>query len=241
MLLASRLKCILRRFGIEARRYGVQTSPSAQLGKILTHLGIELVFDVGAHEGQYGQELRALGYTGRIVSFEPLPVAHARLLEISRLDPAWEIAPRAALGDAEGEVDIHVSAHSLSSSILPMLPLHEQAVPGSGIVKKERVSLMRLDKIAPAYLREARTIFLKVDTQGYEDHVLRGASGVLNRLTAVQVELSLAPLYAGQPLIDSMRNQLDGLGFELFALFPGHVHETTGQTLQVDGLFVRRC
>jgi hypothetical protein len=37
-----------------------------------------------------------------------------------------------------------------------------------------------------------------------------------------------------------MRAKIVAMGFELFAIFPGYVHEVTGRTLQVDGLFLRR-
>jgi len=237
--LRSQIKRVLRRCGYNVTRYSVQTSTNAQLQRILRNSHIDLVLDIGANTGQYAKSLRQNGYTGRIVSFEPLSAAHARLVEASRGDPAWEVAPRAALGAIDGEITIHVSAHSPSSSILEMLPLHEQAVPGSGVVATERAPLARLDQVALPYIRDARNVLLKIDSQGYEDYVLRGASGMLDRVTAIQSELSLVPLYAGQPLFDTMRTNLENLGFRLFALFPGHVHETTGQTLQVDGFFVR--
>lgn len=239
MPLSTAIKQVLRRVGIEARRYGVQTSSDAQLGQILKHLGVDLVLDVGAHEGQYGLRLRALGYRGRIVSFEPLYRPYVRLVEASRRDPRWEVAPRTALGETDGVVTVRVSAHSLSSSILEMLPLHEDAVPGSGIIGSESTPLARLDGIALPYILGAKVIFLKIDTQGYEDRVLAGAREILERVAAIQIELSLVPLYAGQPLWDAMRNMLENMGFELFALFPGHAHASTGRTLQVDGLFVR--
>jgi len=239
MRLASIIKQALRRAGIEARRYGVQTSPDAQLGRILDHFGIDLVFDVGAHEGQYAKGLRMLGYRGRIVSFEPQTAVYARLLEASRNDPVWEVAPRIAIGDQDGELAIHISAHSLSSSILEMLPLHEEAAPGSGIVGTELVPVKHLDQVAAPYFHDAQHVLLKIDTQGYEQHVLKGAKGILEEIVLIQTELSFAPLYAGQPLFDEMRQTLLSLGFRLYALFPGYVHEKTGETLQVDGLFVR--
>jgi len=239
MLFASIIKQALRHAGIEARRYRVQTSPDAQLGRILDYFGIDLVFDVGAHEGQYAKGLRALGYRGRIVSFEPQTAVYTRLLESSRNDPAWEVAPRTAVGDQDGDLAIHISAHSLSSSILEMLPLHEQAAPGSGIVGTERIPIRCLNQVAPSYFRDAKNVLLKIDTQGYEQHVLKGANGILEKIALIQTELSFAPLYAGQPLFDEMRQTLLSLGFRLYALFPGYVHEKTGETLQVDGIFVR--
>jgi FkbM family methyltransferase len=234
------IKIGLRRVGFEIRRWTVENSPDAQVARIVAHLGIDLVLDVGANEGQYAEMLRANGYQGRIVSFEPLSMPHAKLLERTRHDAGWVVAPCAALGDTAGEVVIHVAGNSLSSSLLEMLPTHEQAAPGSAFVANETVPLVRLDGVAAAYLDGARSVLLKMDTQGYEDRVLAGASEILAGIRAIQVELSMVPLYAGQLLFDDMRARLGVLGYELFAIFPIFVHEVTGQTLQVDGIFVRR-
>jgi FkbM family methyltransferase len=238
--MSDRIRNFLRKAGIEAYRYSVHTSTGAQLHRLLAHCNVDLVLDVGANSGHYATELRAHGYAGRIVSFEPLESAHAQLTAAAGGDSRWGVAPRMALGDAEGKIDIHVAGNSLSSSILDMLPEHERAAPGSAFVGSESVTLRRLDGVAPDYLSDAKSVLLKIDTQGYEDRVLKGAAGVLDRVTAIQAELSLVPLYAGQPLFDEMREKIEALGFVLFAVFPGYVHERTGQTLQIDGFFVRR-
>lgn len=237
---ARRVKGLLRRVGVEVHRYTVQASAGAQLARLLAEAGIDLVLDVGANDGHYAQSLRDHGYRGRIVSFEPLGWVHARLEAAARSDPAWEAAPRMALGDAEREVTIHVAGNSSSSSILDMLPEHERAVPGSGYVGRESVPQRRLDRVAPRYIDGARAVLLKLDTQGYEDRVLTGAGGIIDRITAIQTELSLVPLYAGQPLFDDIRARVEAMGFSLYAVFPGHVAEATGQTLQIDGFFLRR-
>jgi hypothetical protein len=39
-------------------------------------------------------------------------------------------------------------------------------------------------------------VLLKIDTQGYEDRVPAGAAGIMDRITAIQAELSFVPLYA---------------------------------------------
>ena len=70
--------------------------------------------------------------------------------------------------------------------------------------------------------------------------MLAGAQGMIDSVIAIQTELSLVPLYSGQPLFDEMREKIEALGFVLFAIFPGYVHEQTGQTLQIDGFFRRR-
>ena len=231
---------MLRKVGIEAYRYSIHTSTGAQLDRLLKHCHIDLVLDVGANSGQYAAGLRAHGYAGRIVSFEPLTAAHARLTAAARGDPHWSIAPRMALGDADGTVDLHVAANSFSSSILDMLPAHERAAPGSGYVAKETVSLKRLDDIAGEFLVDSRRVLLKIDTQGYEGRVLAGATNLLDNVTAIQAELSLVPLYAGQPLFDEVREKIEAQGFVLYAVFPGFIDAQTGQTLQLDGFFLRR-
>jgi FkbM family methyltransferase len=234
------LRNLLRKAGVEAYRYSVHTSTGAQLNRLLGHCKIDLVLDVGANGGHYATELRAHGYAGRIVSFEPQAAAHARLAIAASGIPGWAAAPRVALGDTDGEITIHVAGNSLSSSILDMLPEHERAAPGSAYVGSEIVALKRLDSVAGEFLGSARRILLKIDTQGYEDRVLTGAQGMLHKVVAIQTELSLVPLYSGQPLFDEMRAKIEAMGFGLFAIFPGYVHEQTGQTLQLDGFFVRR-
>jgi FkbM family methyltransferase len=234
------IKQALRHLGFELRRYSIQTSAGAQLDRLVAYLGIDLVLDVGSNIGQYAHELRSHGYRGRIVSFEPSEAAHADLTRAARGDDGWSVAPRMALGSTSGEATLHVAGNSLSSSVLRMLPEHERAAPGSKVVRTERVPLHRLDEVAVPYLAQSKAALLKIDTQGYEAQVLAGSEGILDRVLAIQLELSLVPLYEGQPLFDAMRERLNGLGFALFALFPGYVHEVTGSTLQIDGFFVRK-
>lgn len=74
------------------------------LVRILDHHGIDVVLDVGANVGQYAARLRQGGWSGRIVSFEPLPDAHATLEAAAAPDALWEVAPRMALGASTGTV-----------------------------------------------------------------------------------------------------------------------------------------
>ena len=229
----------LRRAGYDLHRFLPTSSPDAQVAQTLRKLGIDLVLDVGANVGQYGQLIRELGYTGRIVSFEPLPVAHAALTANAARDAAWTIAPRAAIGDRDGEIDINVAGNSASSSVLDMLGTHSDAAPESAYVGKERVTLSRLDAAAEPYVCGARNVFVKVDTQGYEAAVVRGGPIVFARAAAVQIELSMVPLYAGQPLWDEMIALMGTQGLVLWALWPGFADPASGRLLQVDAIFAR--
>jgi FkbM family methyltransferase len=88
---------------------------------VLVQHRIDLLFDVGANTGQFAMQVREQGFAGRIVSFEPLPEAHAGLVRNARGDAKWIVHERVALGAAPGDVRINVAANSVSSSILPML------------------------------------------------------------------------------------------------------------------------
>ena len=197
------------------------------------------VFDVGANIGQYGLSLRKCGFTGRIVSFEAIPAVHARLSAVAAADPNWIVAPCCALGRAPGEANINLAGNSVSSSLLPMSDVHLKAAPDSKYVASQAIRLERLDDIGRSLLPEDGTLFLKIDTRGYEAEVLAGADLVLRRVTAMQLEMSLTPLYQGAPSFREMLDLCESLGFHLHGLIPGFYEEKSGRLLQVDGLFLR--
>jgi FkbM family methyltransferase len=233
------VKRILRRLGFDLRRYSPVAQEGAHRMIMLRKHGINLIFDVGANSGQFGKSLREEGYWGRIVSFEPLSAAREQLVNASRNDPLWEVAPRAAIGSEDGEISINISANSVSSSVLGMLDNHVNAAPESRYVGSERVPLRRLDSLVAEYLRPDSVPLLKIDTQGYEDRILQGARESLPRVQGVQLELSIVPLYQGQKLFDEMLEQLKVSGFQLWAIWPAFTDPASGRLLQVDAIFFR--
>ncbi len=230
---------ILRRYGLEIVGFSVDTSEALRFQTLLSYYRIDMILDVGANIGQYARSLRQGGYTGRIVSFEPLADAHLRLLNASRKDRLWTIAPRLAIGNTDGETVINVSRNSESSSILGMLDSHLQAAPDSKYIDTERVRIARLDTIVNQYIEGSSDILLKIDVQGFEMHVLEGANNLLPKIRGLQIELSLVPLYEGQVLFSEMLNRIVEMGFELHALAPVFADRKTGRLLQVDGIFFR--
>ena len=205
---------------------------------ILNEKGINVVLDVGANFGQFAQWIRKLGYEGRIVSYEPLTKAHQQLSKAAARDSQWAVAPRMALGCESGEVEIHVAGNSASSSVLPMLAVHKSAAPESIYVDVERVPLKRLDDAC--LLSQGERPLLKVDVQGYEMAVLDGASQLLDNCQAIIIEMSLVPLYEGQPLAIDLWQRLTRLGFQACYFNPGFRDPQSRRLLQMDGVFVRR-
>lgn len=233
------VKRLIRGFGFDLRRYRPEASDDAQFMAMLATHRVNLIFDVGANVGQFGRQLRNAGYGGRIVSFEPLAPARKELALACKNDLLWELAPQAAVGSEDGEIEIHVAGNSVSSSVLNMLDAHAFAAPESVYVDSEKVPLRRLDTLAPDYPQQDSVLFIKIDTQGYEDRVLEGAPKLLARAVGLQLELSLVPLYEGQRLYDEMIAQLKALDFVLWSMTPAFVDPKSGRLLQIDATFFR--
>jgi FkbM family methyltransferase len=238
---AERVQRGLNRLGYEIRLHepaGPLREEEGRRARLLAHLGIGVVLDVGANVGQYAERTRAAGYDGRIVSFEPLSDAHAALARAAAADPRWEVR-RLALGEQDGEAEINVAGNSYSSSLLAMEERHVASAPESRYVGSERVRTARLDGLWDEVVRPGERAWLKLDVQGFELQVLRGAGERLAELAAVQTELSLVPLYAGAAPWRTIVDLLEGAGFELAGLEPGFEDPASGRMLQADGVFVR--
>lgn len=209
------------------------------LMRVLDHHGIDLVFDIGANLGQYARRLRRGGYDGRIVSFEPLSRAHNALEEAAADDPAWTIAPRLALGDSEGPVTLNVSAESDMSSVLDFTADMARLLDSSAYVGTEVAPQARLDAVFSGYAAAGDRVMVKIDTQGTERRVLEGARGVLPAVRAIQIELSIVPVYEGEPSYVETIAHLAGLGFAPVLFIPGYFNRRTARLIGMDGVFVR--
>jgi len=227
-----------RRFGWDLVPYNVAQHPLPRRRRLVEHHGIDTVLDIGANAGQFGRELRQQGYRGRIVSFEPLTDAFKRLQAAARGDAEWRTL-NIALGDAPGAQKIHLAGNSESSSLLDMLPLHLDAAPYSRYTGEETVRVETLDAVFDDVCKGARNIYMKIDTQGYEAPVLRGAARSLERIDTIQIEMSLAPLYAGQALFGDLYADLTGKGYALVGAENNFGDARTGHLLQIDGIFHR--
>ena len=212
-------------------------SLAAKRMQLLKHHDISVVLDVGANVGDYGRLLRGSGYAKRIVSFEPTSGAFAHLSSAATIDPLWD-ARQTALGDVDGTASINLSAASACSSLLAVTATSVNAAPQSVAVGEETISVCRLDSIGNTL--PAGRLYVKLDVQGFELSVLRGAKRSLSRVMALECEVSFVALYEGQALAGTMLNEFAELGFDPVWLERGFLDPTTGFMLQADVLFSRR-
>lgn len=212
---------------------------SKNLVKLLKNFKINKVFDVGANTGQYAETLFNNGYKGKIVSFEPLTEAYNTLLLKKNKHKEWEVAERCAIGEQDKEISINISKNLWSSSILPILSSHTKYAPESQYIDTEKVQMFKMDTICPKYIEEDDIIFLKMDVQGYEKFVLKGAENILNRIKGIQTECSLIPLYDGEMLFNESIKNIESKGFTLCDIIPGFRDRSSGKLLQADCIFFK--
>ncbi len=86
---------------------------------------------------------------------------------------------------------------------------------------------------------ESERLYLKIDTQGYEQEVLCGARETLKKTAAVEIELSLSEMYEGQALLPEVWSMLTAAGFRPAWIERGFRDPSDIWLMQVDGLFVR--
>ncbi|MEJ7738074.1 MAG: FkbM family methyltransferase [Chitinophagaceae bacterium] len=235
-LLTRSLKKLSRNFGFDIVRY-----PSPDLHRrIKTYqaFNITTLVDVGANAGQYAALSRNLGYKGEIISFEPTASAFYLLTKLAAKDEHWKTY-RMAIGARRGQIDINISENSFSSSILDIKAVHLANAPLSRYIAKESVPINTLANLFDD-LKLSGNIFLKIDTQGYETEVLKGAERVLPQISCIQLEMGLIELYEGEKLFEDILAYLKSRKFEMYTIEPEFYDISTGQLLQVDAIFYKK-
>jgi FkbM family methyltransferase len=238
--LKARLRAFLRRrLGIDFgshyyfRAWGLVQA----LGELIDRHGIDAILDVGANRGQFRHFLRRnVGYRGLILSFEPVRACIEALRPQVARDPRW-LLYEFALGRADGTGTLHVTEDSRCSSFL------EKAGDTYGVPVQqdhdEEVPIRSLESIFPELLRTHafERPYLKLDTQGYDLEVLRGAGDVLQEFVALQTELSFLPIYEGMQGYGAVLAELESRGFDIAGFYPDN-HDEQGRAIEMNCVLI---
>ena len=119
------------------------------------------------------------------------------------------------------------------------MPLHTQAAPESEYFSKEKISIKRLDALSEIDISKFNKIFIKIDTQGYEEQVLQGIEKILNKIEGIQIELSLYHLYEGQSLFCELYEKIKKLNFTIWDLQRGFSDIKSGKIYQIEAFFFK--
>lgn len=229
------LRHVGRKIGLDIRLNGLNARDDLRLAHFLKVFGVGLVLDVGANRGQFAASLLKTGYTGKIVSFEALPEAHEMLKGVAaKLQGSWIVAPRVALSDRSGIARFHVTEADTASSLFPPKESFVSAAPQVGPSKTIEVITARLDDVLKDIELPIDGCFLKLDVQGSEALVMAGAPNVLAAAKGMMTELSLTPLYEGQPSAQDVLEAIYAAGFEIWDVWQGYRNPKTHRLNQID-------
>jgi len=220
-ILKRTVRQILRPCGWELRQFNEDISLDTYLWGFFKRYNINCVLDVGARHGEYGVVLRNNNYKGHIISFEPIEENFQQLQRQSKGDALWQ-THHYALGSENTTASINVSQGTNLSSFFKTSDYGKQNMPGIDVKRVETVPIRKLDDIfqeVMAHIPEPR-IYLKMDTQGWDIEVLRGAKNSLAHILALQSEISLQPLYEGMPDWTTSLHEFQERGFVISSLFP---------------------
>jgi FkbM family methyltransferase len=188
---------------------------------ILEKYKVDLVLDVGANVGQFSLSMRRL-YKGPIISFEPIASTFEALRKKAPQDKHW-YKFNYALGNESGERTMNVYEMDQLNSLLETTEeTIERFGDGAARPRKELIRIRRLDDILnemPFDVR-SRKIFLKMDTQGYELEVFRGARSIHDSIVAIQAEVYQKPVYDQAPVWTEAIKEYTGAGFKFAGIFP---------------------
>lgn len=203
----------------------------------LRELGIETVLDIGAHQGEFSSAVRAVVPAARIFCFEPQADARERIERRIHRPRHLEVFP-VAISDHRGRAAFFRSAFTKASSLLPMASRHREAFPWTAETETIEVDVKPLDDFADSIEWVGGTL-LKIDVQGSELAVLRGADSLLSRVDCVLVETSTRRLYEGDASFSEVHDHLLTKGFRYAGSLDQLDDAATGEILQQDSFFIR--
>jgi FkbM family methyltransferase len=170
-----------------------------------------VIADVGANAGFYALEMAAsVGPSGRVLAFEPDPFNFSLLAGRAGRAPFANVhAHQLALGDAAGEAVLYCSAYNRADNRLGQSQ-------DEAHVEAYTVEVRTLDEVI-ATTGVQKVHALKIDVQGAESRVLRGAAGTLAAgLDWVWVEFSPDHLRGAGVDPEQFLRDLAGQGMEVF-------------------------
>jgi len=214
-------KKVAKLFGYELIRRKRHPSLESHLINLITKYKIDLVLDVGANHGQFGNKLRNEGYKGEIHSFEPVRNSFEKLQEICKKDKQW-FAHQVAMGDVRCRESIYIPSSSKLSSFLELNVFGKERYKDTGVSDKESVEVLTIDWFLNEKIKDfaGRRIFLKIDTQGYDLKVFNGAINSLRQIVCLLSEISVVPIYEDMPHYLGVLKRYEEHGFAVTGFYP---------------------
>ena len=212
---------IARLFGYEMIKRNKHPTLNSHLINLIHLHEIDLVLDVGANSGQFATTLRSEGYKGDIHSFEPVSKTFESLRAACSGDHRW-FAHNIAMGDACDKKTVNVTEASDFSSFLKPNDFGKETFGRIKVLYEEVVEVSTVENFLTTQVInvDKRRILLKIDTQGYDLEVFKGAIKVMERIVCVLSEISLIPIYSNMPHYLAFLKKSEEYGFVVTGFYP---------------------
>ena len=184
--------------------------------------------DIGAYHGEWTKLFKSVFPETKVLMLEAQSSKSPILESVCKEIPNGVDYEIALLGEKDGE-KVTFTEMETGSSVL-----EESSSFTRNYTEKE---LVTLDSIVSHYPDFKTLDFLKLDVQGYELNVLKGASNLLKRTELVYMETSLIPVNKGCPLIADVIQFMTENNFRLLD-FCSQIRRKDGVLWQTDLLFV---
>ena len=195
------------------------------------------IFDVGAHDGRTIKLYRKHFPNSTMFSFEPTPETFENLKNNASNYQNAEVF-NVALSNFVGQTEFFVNKSSLTNSILK--PFDEKYIAPNifHTVEKIVVNTNTIDAFCKEKKLEKINI-LKIDVQGAELDVLKGAAAMLTNknIDLIYLEVEFVELYLNQPLFHDISSFLKTFDYNLYYIYNISVGKD-GQMIYGDAIFL---
>jgi FkbM family methyltransferase len=188
------------------------------------------VFDVGAYQGEFAECCLKIWPNTHVACFEALEHKVAELQQQASRNPKIQVFPGLLGSETREKVALH-QAETASSILVEQIP---QNFPVT------HYPMRTVDQIVEEHFAGCSPDLLKLDVQGYELEVLKGAEKSLPGMQAILAELSLLDIHQNVPLLADVitwLNDRDWVAYDICGL----IHRPLDRALwQADFMFVPR-
>ncbi len=194
-----------------------------------------VVYDIGANTGSFAEFVSRLRTVSNVYCFEPDAKVFESLVQNCKGTRKVECL-QVALGDRVEKRSFHVNEFNPSSSILPMQSVTLEEFPHAAKSRTIELETTTLSGIV-AQRQLLDPDFIKLDVQGFEEHVIRGGVEVFRKARFCMLEMSFTSLYQGSTLAVEMNALMRQLGFKLVGILDHKVKGKSGEILQFDAVY----
>ena len=193
----------------------------------LRHVGIKptVILDIGSASGEWARMANGIWPEAKIFGFEP-NAREVPALETTKQELGVFEYFRCFLGP-EAKVVNYVDSKTQTS-------LFAEVQPDA----TDQASMRVLDQmLAEGQILQPQLI--KLDVQGFELEVLKGATRLMERVEVAIMEISFAPFHSGMPIVNDVVAFMQARGFVWYDIISALRRPKDDRLMQIDAIFVR--